>query len=122
VGRRRQRAPAPSEKAIQSAVVDHWRLLRLPDTLVAAIPNAGAMGQPGLTEGLGDLLVMGRGLPGFPVGFIELKRHTRSIISDAQRDFAALCHALGVPHAFCFGRDQPIRVLEDWLVVRRQAA
>ena len=121
MGRRRQRAPAPVEKAVQAAVVDHWRMLGLPNTLVAAIPNAGALGQPGLTCGLGDLLVLAPSLPG-RVGFIELKREERSPLSDAQHDFAALCRLLGVAYALCIGRDQPIRLLEAWGVVRKAAA
>ena len=121
MGRRRQRAPAPIEKAIQTSVVQHWKLLGFPDTLVAAIPNAGALGQPGLTCGLGDLLVLAPSLPGH-VGFLELKRDKHSPISDAQLDFGALCAKLGVPYALCVGRDEPIRILEHWGVVRRAAA
>jgi hypothetical protein len=122
MGRRRQSAPAPLEKAIQTAVVDHWRVLGLPDTLVAAIPNAGALGQPGLTKGLADLLVIAPSLPPACVAFIELKREERSLVSDAQRDFGRLCMKLGVPYALCVGRDEPIRLLEHWGVVRRAAA
>jgi hypothetical protein len=123
MGRRRQDAPAPLEKAIQAAVVDHWKVLGKPDTLVAAIPNAGAMGQPGLTCGLADLLVLGPDLPGeVPVGFIELKRHLRSPVSDDQLGFAKLCGLLGIPHAIAYGRDHPISILEQWNVVRRAAA
>lgn len=121
MGRRRQRAPAPVEKAVQAAVVDHWRMLGLPNTLVAAIPNAGALGQPGLTCGLADLLVLAPSLPG-RVGFIELKREEHSPISDAQIDFGLLCIKLGVPYALCVGRDEPIRILEGWGVVRKAAA
>ena len=119
---RRGHSFAPSEDAITAATLDHWRLLGQLDTLVASIPNKRAFGQPGLTKGLPDLLVMGRGLPGLPVGFIELKRDHRSVISDDQRLFARLCERLGVPHAFAPGRDEPIRVLEQWGVFRRQAA
>ena len=54
----------PRESDIQSAVLEHWKTLGRPMTLVAAIPNAGAMGQPGLTCGLPDLLVMGPDIPG----------------------------------------------------------
>jgi hypothetical protein len=122
MGRRRHSAPAPLEKAIQAAIVDHWRLLGLPDTLVAAVPNAGSMGQPGLTCGLADLLVVSPSLPPGCVAFIELKREERSPVSDAQRDFGRLCMKLGVPYALCVGRDEPIRVLEHWGVVRRVAA
>lgn len=110
-----RRAPKPSEKQIQAAVVEHWRKCGLSDTLVAAIPNAGALGQPGLTSGLPDLLVIA---PGLPIGFIELKRDERSKISDAQLDFQALCVRLGIPHLIVAGRDEPITILREWGVVR----
>jgi hypothetical protein len=116
---RKQGAPAPLEMANQAAVVDHWRWFGRLNTLVAAIPNQRAHGQPGLTKGLADLLVMG---PALPVGFIELKRDARSQISDDQRLFARLCAELGVRHAYAVGRDEPIAVLEAWDVVRRAAA
>ena len=119
MGRRRHSAPAPIEKAIQAAVVHHWRMLGLPDTLVAAIPNAGSMGQPGLTRGLADLLVLA---PELPVGFIELKRAYDSPVSDEQREFGKLCMALGIPYAICVGRDEPITMLEAMGAVRRAAA
>ena len=111
--------PAPLETANQAAVVEHWRWLGRLNTLVAAIPNQRAFGQPGLTRGLPDLLVLA---PTLPVGFIELKRDSRSIISDDQRLFAKLCAELGVRHAYAIGRDEPITVLEAWGVVRRAAA
>ena len=94
----------------------------MPNTLVAAIPNAYAHGQAGLTKGLADLLVAGPGIPGYPCGFIELKRDPSAKRSDAQWEFAKLCHQLGIPYAVCFGRDQPIALLERWGLVRRQAA
>ena len=119
--RRRRGPPAPYERDIQAAVVEHWRLLGLPKTLVAAMPNAGALGQPGLTCCLGNLLVLAPSLPG-SVCFIELKRDKSSPRSDRQRAFCELCDYLGIPYALCVGRDQPIRVLEDWGVVRRAAA
>lgn len=109
---------APSEDQITAAVVDHWRLLGRLNTLVAGIPNKRAFGQPGLTRGLPDLLVLA---PGLPVGFIELKKDLRSHYSDDQRLFRRLCEALGIPYALCTDRDQPIRVLEEWGAVRAQA-
>ena len=115
-----QTAPACAYRT-RAAARRHGALgwLRRPDTLLAAIPNAGALGQPGLTPGLADLLALGPELPGGHVGFIELKRHERSVISDSQINFAELCHALGVPHAFAFGRDDAVRVLEAWGLCRR---
>ena len=115
---RKRKLFAPSEGLIQAAVVHHWRMLRLPNTLVAAIPNQNAHGQPGLTPGLADLLVLA---PELPVGFIEIKRDLSSQISDAQREFGALCARLGIRFAICIGRDEPIAQLEQWGVVRPQA-
>ena len=111
--------PAPLERQIQEATIQHWKWLGEPMTLVAAIPNAGAMGQPGLTKGLADLLVMGPEIPGdIPVGFIELKRSPRSPMSDEQHDFARLCAHLGLRCVTAVGRDEPIEILENWKIVR----
>ncbi|MGA4550601.1 hypothetical protein [Methylorubrum aminovorans] len=111
------RRPIIRESAIQAAVVQHWETLGLPDTLVAAIPNAGALGQAGLTAGLSDLLVLG-GL--VRVGFIELKT-SRGVESDAQATFRERCERLGIPCVLTRGRDEPIAVLEQWRIVRPQA-
>jgi hypothetical protein len=114
--------PNPLEKEIQSAVVEHWRTLGKPMTLVAAIPLAGAMGQPGLTCGLADLLVMGPDIPGpIPIAFMELKRtRRRAKLSNDQLAFAALCARLGILCPTVYGRDEPIEYLERWGVVREQ--
>ena len=118
---RKRNSFAPSEDQITAAVVDHWRLLGRLNTLVASIPNKRAFGQPGLTRGLPDLLVLAPELPG-GVGFIELKKDARSNYTDDQRLFRRLCEALGIPCALCTGRDEPITMLEAWGVVRRAAA
>lgn len=103
-----------SEAAIQSAVLAHWRALGRPNTLVAAIPNARAHGQAGLTAGLPDLIAIG---PGIGVGFVELKTDTGKV-RPAQAAFGALCRAIGVRHPITRGRDEPIAMLELWGVVR----
>jgi hypothetical protein len=123
MGGRPRRKPViePFEGAIQAAVVEHWVKLGLPDTLVAAIPNANAHGQPGLTKGLADLIVLGPRVPG-GVGFMELKRRSSSRVSDEQVDFGDLCARLGVTYRLAVGRDEPITILEAWAVVRMQAA
>lgn len=107
------------ETAIQKAVIDHWRTLGLPDTLVAAIPNAGALGQPGLTAGLFDLLCIGPHIPG-RIGFIELKRDDKAPVSAAQLGFKALLLRHDISYALTCGRDQPIEVLEAWGVIKRR--
>jgi hypothetical protein len=117
----RAHAREPLEAEIQSAVVETWQLCGMPDTLVAAIPNAGSMGQPGLTPGLPDLMILKPSLA-MPVGFIELKRNRKSVISDAQRDFERLCAKLCIPHAFAAGRDEPIEILTRWGVLRKARA
>jgi hypothetical protein len=107
-----------SEKAIQAAVIKHWKVLGYPNTLVAAVPNEGAMKQPGLTKGIFDLLVIGGWIG---VGFIELKREGGKL-SPEQEAFKKLLIANGRHYAVCEGRDEPIRVLEAWQIVRRSAA
>lgn len=106
---------SPSEKAIHTAVIAHWRAFGYPGTLVATIPNEAAFRQPGLTKGLPDLLVMS---PELPVGFIELKTDKGTVAPD-QQAFAAMCSSLDIHHAITRGRDEPIRILEAWGVVRK---
>lgn len=107
------------EKAIQQAVLQHWRELGVEGSLVAAVPNAGSLGQPGLTKGIFDLLVIGGNIPG-GLGFIELKTD-KGILSAAQERFKQLLIRNAIPYAVTYGRDEPIRVLEEWGVVRRAA-
>jgi hypothetical protein len=121
-----RRRPDPIESEIQSAVLDHWRLLGRSMTLVAAIPNANAHGQPGLTPGLADLLVMGPDIPN-KVAFMELTRRRRrdtarklTATEEAQENFARLCARLGLICITAHGRDEPIAYLERWNVVRDQ--
>jgi hypothetical protein len=116
---RRRHPFAPRESLIQAACIDHWRALGIPGSLVAAIPNAFAHGQPGLTRGLPDLLVISPQL-GRLVGFIELKTDTGTP-SDDQLAIQAIMQARGIPYAMTWGRDHPISVLENWGAVRKQA-
>jgi hypothetical protein len=107
------------ESAIQRAVIDHWRKVGLPDTLVAAIPNAGALGQAGLHAGLFDLLVIGPLVP-TRIGFIELKTD-KGKTSPAQDTFKKLLLRHDISYAVTYGRDQPIDVLEMWGLVKQRA-
>lgn len=104
-----------TEAQITDAVISHWRQCGLKGTLVASIPNMGSRGQYGLTKGLPDLIVLS---PELPVGFIELKTD-KGRIRQEQESFAALCDSLEIHHAITRGRDEPIRILEQWGVVRR---
>jgi hypothetical protein len=118
---RRRHNFAPREGLVQAAVLEHWLTFGVPGSLVAAIPNAFAHGQAGLTPGLADLMVIAPQL-GSVTGFIELKRDLKSPVSDAQREFGELCGQRGIPYVVAVGRDEPIRVLEAWGAVRRAAA
>lgn len=103
-----------SERDIQAAVIQMWRQIGRKDTLVAAIPNARAFGQPGLTRGLYDLLVIG-GAVG--VGFLELKTKNGKLSRD-QRNFGELCETNQLYHAVAYGLDEALRILTDWRVLR----
>jgi hypothetical protein len=106
--------PRISEASIQAAVLQHWRTLGLPGTLVAAVPNARAFGQAGLTRGLFDLVCIG---PQIGTAWIELKASDGALRPEQKR-FRDLLIANGIPYAITYGREQPIRVLEDWRIVR----
>jgi hypothetical protein len=105
--------PHLKESHIHKAVVAHWRACGRPGTLVATIPNMGAMGQHGLTKGLPDLLVIGPGVH----AYVELKTETRKL-TQPQRDFQDLCEKNGILFAVTHGRDEPIKLLERWGIVR----
>ena len=118
MARRRNRF-APREGLIQAAVIEHWRQLGVPGSLVAAVPNANAHGQPGLTRGLFDLVVMSPTL-GDKTGWLELKSEDGELSKD-QREVKLIMIARGVPYAVAYGRDQPIKILELWGAVRAEA-
>jgi hypothetical protein len=116
---RKRKIFAPRESLIQAACLAHWKALGVPGSLVAAVPNARAAGQAGLTKGLFDLVVMSPTL-GDRTGWLELKADD-GVLSPAQNTFKLLMIARGCPYAVTYGRDQPIQVLTKWGAVRPQA-
>ena len=113
MGARRRDIFEPSEDQITAAVVEHHRVFGVPGSLVAGIPNKRAFGQPGLTKGLPDLLVLSPQL-GDKTGFIELKRERGGRLSNAQIEVGELLRERGAPYAVCRGRDEPILQLRAW--------
>ena len=107
-----------SEAQITAAVIAHWRSLAIPGTLVAAIPNMGAMGQRGLTKGLPDIMVIGGPILRDRTGFIELKTASGKLRPE-QITVGNILLMNGIPYAVTYGRDQPIVTLEAWGVVRK---
>lgn len=108
----------PSEDEVTAAVLEHWKTLGVPGSLVAAIPNRRAFGQAGLTKGLPDLVVFSPRL-GASAGFIELKRSQgKGRMSSDQKTIRDLLIERGAPYALTRGRDEPIKILEAWGAVR----
>jgi hypothetical protein len=115
-------AITPVEYCGLQKAVDHFKVELFEDALPdVLITYQRAFGQAGLTKGLPDLLVLSPQLGRF-VGLIELKRARGGRLSDAQIGIGELIRARGAPYAVCRGRDEPIRVLEDWGAVRRTRA
>lgn len=106
-----------TEAQIQRSVIEHWKVFGLPGTLVAAVPNAGAKGQYGLTRGLFDLVCIGGDYLNGRTGWLELKTG-KGKLSEHQEAFRMTCIRAGIPAAVAYGRDEPIRVLEEWRLVR----
>jgi hypothetical protein len=104
------------ESDIQRAVLDHWKVAGVKGSLVAAVPNAHAFGQAGLTRGLFDLVVFSPKL-GPRTAWLELKREGGKL-SLHQVTIIATMRALGIPHAVTYGRDEPIKVLRQWGAIR----
>lgn len=104
------------ESQIHKAVVAHLKALGMPGTMVTTIPNMGAMGQHGLTKGLPDLILIAPKLH----GYLELKTDTGKL-SAPQQDFQSLCIARGIPFYVTYGREEPIRLLEELGIVRKAA-
>lgn len=117
MGARRREIFEPSEDQITDAVVEHWRVFGVPGSLVASIPNKRAFGQPGLTPGLPDLIVLSPYL-GERTGYIELKRARGGRLSDAQLVMRELFLMRRAPYAVCYGRDEPIERLRAWGAIR----
>ena len=106
-----------NEKQIQAHVIDRWRKTGKPGTLVAAIPNARAFGQPGLTKGLPDLICIG---PEIGVAFLELKT-PKGRISKHQAAFIDLCHSTNIHATVARGIDEAVTTLERWGIVKGAA-
>lgn len=117
MGARRRDYFEPSEDDITAAVVLHWRIFGVANSLVASIPNKRAFGQAGLTPGLPDLLVLSP-LLGERTGYIELKRAHGGRLSDAQLIMRELFLMRRAPYAVCYGRDEPIEQLRKWGAIR----
>ena len=105
------------EAALQRAVMQYLRLMLPKSVRAFAVPNAGALGQPGLTAGIPDIcLVRAGGL----VAFIELKAG-KGRLSPAQAEFLDWCAEQGIPACVCRSVDDVRDLLSTWGIVTREA-
>lgn len=89
-----------------------------------AIPNggerdrivAGRMKAEGVKSGVSDLcLPVARG--GFFGLFIEMKRHNGGTVSDTQTQFLEFVGRHGYANAICYGMEQAVHVLKQYLAM-----
>lgn len=112
-----------NEAAIQRSIVDYLRAVLRKDYRCFAIPNAAqrtrggraANAVAGLTAGVPDLAIVGRG----EVFFIEVKT-PHGIFSDGQEEFLAWCAIGGT--SFCVARSiDDVRIaLSQWNIPTRE--
>ena len=112
------------ESVIQTAIVE-WLNVVLPKGYRCfAIPNGArrtasgraANAVAGLTPGVPDLAIIGRG----HIWFVEVKG-PRGIVSDAQEEFLAWCATTGTPYCIARSVDDVRVALMNWNVQTLEA-
>ena len=86
----------PTEKQLQGMLIEYWQACGLRGTRLFAIPNAGALGQSGLTPGIPDLGAYGGDKLNGRTLYIELKSR-KGKLSNYQRIVLAEMSEAGVP-------------------------
>ena len=122
IGRKLAAALMSSEDSIQRALVDRWRWLGAPGSILAHLPNggfrnkatAGRMRAQGVLPGVPDLLI---GSPASGLAFMELKRRGGRL-SPAQREVHAILRGIGVEVLTLDDLDTAIAALEARGVIR----
>ena len=117
----------PTEHEEQAAVIKWWAGYaaqhKIPENLLFAIPNganksmatAAKFKREGLRKGVPDLfLAVPRGVHGL---FLEMKRTVKAQVSDDQYYFAEGLRDQGYRVVFCFGAENAIRVIKEYLDV-----
>lgn len=121
----------PRDVSEHSQQVDLVGLVTLfkthPDIRIVAIPNAakrswkqGAkMKAEGMTKGAPDVVVL---MPEGQTGWIEMKKPRRSVVSDEQLGFEAICGRLGHRYARCKTLAEAVAALISWGALKPEAA
>jgi hypothetical protein len=94
-----------------------WWWGHIPSGELRSKATAGRLERMGTRPGAPDFLFLGPG----GVRFLELKRQGSGRLSDAQLDFAGLCHDYGVPHAVVHNFREAEAQLREWDVLRPEA-
>lgn len=113
----------PSEGQIQRSLVERWKLLGVPGSILAHIPNGGHREKAvavelkalGVLAGMPDLLCAS---PGGGVFFIELKRHDGRT-SVEQREIHERLRLAGADVFTVNGVDDAVALLEGRGVIRK---
>ena len=111
------------ESAIQHAIVEWLNAVLRKGYRCFAIPNGArrtnggraANAVPGLTPGVPDLAIVGRG----HIWFVEVKG-PRGVVSDAQEEFLAWCVTTGTPYCIAKSVDDVRFALNHWNVPTRE--
>ena len=115
----------PTESEEQQAVMSwsEWAANRMPEAgLLFHIPNGGArtavtgarMKAEGVKKGVPDLMLpVARG--GYHGLFIEMKRRQGGRVSPEQAGWLRNLEVMGYYTAVCFGADDAIKVIDDYL-------
>lgn len=112
------------ESAIQHAIVGHLRAVLPKGYRCFAIPNGArrtnggraANAVSGLTPGVPDLAIVGRG----NIWFIEVKG-PGGVVSEDQEEFLAWCAMTGTPYCIARSVDDVRVALVNWNVPTREA-
>lgn len=107
----------PSEKQLQTMILDYWRGFGRPGTRVFAVPNARAFGQPGLTKGIPDLACYGGKFLNGRTLYLELKVG-KNKLSDYQEIILAEMRAAKVPHAVVRSFEEAEEYLTAWMICK----
>lgn len=117
----RKKPRAHPEEDLQSALVQHLRMLAPKTVIWFAVPNgaykskrtAARFKAQGLVAGVPDLCFV---LADGSAAFLELKSGAGRL-SPQQKDFAARCEAMGVPWAVASDIDTALAILRGWEVL-----
>lgn len=107
----------PTERELTRMVRDYWSQFGFPETLLWANPNAGALGQIGLTRGVPDLSAIGGAKLLGRTLYIEMKTRA-GVVKPAQQMFHDKLRSAGAPVYVCRSFEEAHDALVEWGVCK----